>query len=176
MISDTDWTHSYFTVSDAPKITGTICNLATTKSMVVDENATPNNEIEDFPGLTANKDFELGPKEPDIDHCLILDPSDSNFMLDTRKREVQRLVTLSHPVSKLHLEVFSTEPAFQFYTGKFLDQPATDKTPAMGPRSGICIEPSRYINAINVPEWRDQVLMKKGQVYGAKNVYKAWKA
>jgi len=36
------------------------------------------------------------------------------------------------------------------------------------------VEPSRYVNAINVPEWRNQVVLKKGQVYGAQIVYRGW--
>jgi len=88
-------------------------------------------------------------------------------------------VTLSHPSSKLHLEVRSTEPAFQFYTGEHIDVPQLEtsdgkKIPAKGPRAGIAIEPSRYVDAPR-DDWREQCLLKKGEVWGAKSQYRAWK-
>ena len=36
---------------------------------VVDENSTPTGVIEPYPGIAANEEFTLGPKEPDPDHC-----------------------------------------------------------------------------------------------------------
>lgn len=77
------------------------------------------------------------------------------------------------------MEVHATDPAFQFYTGKYIDVPAAKtedgtEVPARGARSGFCVEPSRFVNAVNVPEWKDQVLLKKGEVYGSRIVYKGW--
>lgn len=45
---------------------------------------------------------------------------------------------------------------------------------ARGARAGFCVEPSRYVNAVNVDEWRAQVLLKRGEVYGSRVVYKGW--
>lgn len=30
------------------------------------------------------------------------------------------------------------------------------------------------MNAVNKPEWRDQVVLKKGQTYGSRIVYRGW--
>jgi aldose 1-epimerase len=144
--------------------------------MVVDDVDIPTGSIEDFPGVEANKKFVLGPREPDIDHCFVMNTDSSTIPLDSRKKPLEKLASFAHPTTKLHLEFFSTEPAFQFYTGKYIDAAAAGDTPARGPRSGFCMEASRYINAINVPEWRNQVLLKRGEIWGAKTVYKAWKA
>jgi aldose 1-epimerase len=89
---------------------------------------------------------------------------------------MRNLVSMCHPSSKLHLDIFSTEPAFQLYTGQFVHVAAADDSPAKPPRAGICVEPQRYINAINVPEWRNTVVLKRGQMWGARTVYKAWRA
>jgi aldose 1-epimerase len=142
---------------------------------VADDLAVPTGVIEDFPGVEANKGVALGADKPFIDHCFVHDPSNPTCPLDTRKEPLKNLVQMYHPDTKIHLDIFSTEPAFQFYTGEFVDVPATEHTPKRSKRAGICVEPSRYINAINVPEWRDQVLLKKGQTWGSKTVYKAWK-
>lgn len=109
---------------------------------------------------------------------MVLNPSDS-IPLDTRSLPLRHLLTLSHPATKLHLEVSSTEPAFQFYTGEGIDVPELEtsggeKIPAKGSRAGIAIEPSRYVDAPR-KEWRGQCLLKKGEVWGAKSRYVAWK-
>lgn len=104
-----------------------------------------------------------------------MDSDPSSIPIDTRTRPLRRLAAFNHPGSRLHLEVYSTEPAFQFYTGKYINVPAVGGYPARGPRSGFCVEPSRYVNAPNVPEWKGMCLLKKGQVYGSKVMYKSWK-
>lgn len=111
-----------------------------------------------------------------MDDCFVLDDSTaSSVPLDTRSQPLTKLVTAHHPATGIHLEVYSTEPAFQFYTGKYIDVPAVGGAAARGARAGFCVEPSRYVNALNVPEWKAQTLLKKGQTYGARIVYKAWK-
>lgn len=99
----------------------------------------------------------------------------SSVPVDTRSSPLTRLVAAYHPESRIHLEVYSTEPAFQFYTGKYIDVPAVGGYPARDSRSGFCVEPSRYVNALNVPEWKNMTLLKKGETYGCRIVYKAWK-
>ena len=76
--------------------------------------------------------------------------------------------------------VESTEPAFQFYTGEHIDVPElTDskgrKVEKRGPRAGIAIEPSRYVDCPGREEWRGQCRLRKGEVWGARSVYRAWK-
>lgn len=120
--------------------------------------------------------FELGTAENEVDDCFLVETDPSKVPLDTRSQALQLLGEFSHPSTNLHLEVYSTEPAFQFYTGNFIDVPPVNGLPARGKYAGFCVEPSRYVNAPNVPEWRHMAVLKKGQVYGSKIVYKAWKA
>lgn len=99
--------------------------------------------------------------------------------LDTRSSPLRKLVSAYHPDSKIHLEVLSTEPAFQFYTGKYIDVPEVEvegggKLGARGARSGFCVEPSRFVNAVNEERWRGQVVLKRGEVYGSRIVYRGW--
>ncbi|KAK5456863.1 hypothetical protein LTS15_004643 [Exophiala xenobiotica] len=168
--------HGYFNLSDGPTIEGTEVILHTSKHLPVDATDIPLGTIEDYPGIEAGKPFVLGPQEPDIDHCFVVDTDTHDLPLDTRQRPLKPLISVSHPKTKLHLDILSTEPSFQFYTGRHINQAATGDTPARGPRAGFCVEAARYINAINVPEWKNQVVLKRGQLWGAKTVHKAWKA
>lgn len=100
---------------------------------------------------------------------------DTKCPIDTRDLPLRKQLAAFHPESKIHLEVWSTEPAFQFYTGRLIDVPAAGGLPARGARTGFCLEPSRLVNAVNVPEWRDMTVLKKGETYGARIAYRAWK-
>ena len=55
-----------------------------------------------------------------------------------------------------------------------LEDSEGEKIPAKGPRAGIAVEPSRYVDAQR-SEWRGQCLIKDGGVWGAKSRYVAWK-
>jgi len=168
--------HSYFNLSGGPTITGTEVNLITNKYQVVDDGGIPTGPIEEYPGVSAKKTFTLGQKEPDIDDCFVANTDPSSIPIDTRSSPLQKLASFYHPESKIHLEIHSTEPAFQFYTGKYIDVPAVGDVPARGARSGFCVEPSRYVNAVNVPEYKFMMTLKKGEKYGTKIVYRGWSA
>jgi aldose 1-epimerase len=133
--------------------------------LVVDENLIPQGPVEDYPGVKADTKFTLGEKEPAIDHCFVVNTDANNIPIDTRSQPMKKLASF---------EVSSTEPTFQFYTGAHIDVPAVEGLPARGARAGFCVEPARYVNAVNVPEQRSQTVLKKGEKYGCKIIYRGW--
>ncbi|KAI2462903.1 aldose 1-epimerase [Annulohypoxylon bovei var. microspora] len=169
--------HSYFNLSGSPSIEGTVVQLATNSYLPLSEWGIPTSGPTTYSKVATTTPFTLGAQGPDFDDCFIVDPSKSpsSVPIDTRALPLTNLVSAHHPESKIHLDVLSTEPAFQFYTGKWIDVPAVGGAPARGSRSGFCVEPSRFVNAINVDDWKSQMLLKKGEKYGARIVYKAWK-
>jgi aldose 1-epimerase len=164
----------YFNLKGSSTITGTEVTLTTNLYLPVDDGGIPTAGPSTYEGIEPNKLFTLGPHEPDVDDCFVFDKPATSVPIDTRSEPLQKLVSAYHPETGIHLEVWSTEPAFQFYTGKHIDVPAVEDVPARGPRTGFCVEPSRYVNAPNVEEWKGQVLLKKGAVYGSRTVYRAW--
>jgi len=167
--------HSYFNLAGTSSIEGTQVTLSTNLHQVVDDTDIPTGPIKPFANIEANQAFTLGQQEPDVDHCFVLNTNPESIPIDTRSLPVNKLASFYHPTSAVHLEVFSTEPAFQFYTGKYIDVPAVGSMPARGPRSGFCVEPSRYVNATNDDRWKNMVLLKRGRKYGSRIVYRAWK-
>ncbi|KAL8726923.1 MAG: hypothetical protein Q9166_006412 [cf. Caloplaca sp. 2 TL-2023] len=175
--------HSYFQVNPgAPTTEGTIVTLGTNKYLPLDSNQIPTGEIKNFPTFpAAGEAFTLGATEPAIDDCFVMDTAaPTSCPLDTRPLPLRSLVTISHPNTGLHLEIQSTEPAFQFYTadGLYIPEAETDKGVkilARGKRSGIAIEPSRYVDCAGRDEWRGMCKIRKGQLWGARSVYRAWK-
>lgn len=168
--------HSYFNLGDSETITGTRAVLSTAEHLPVDSTGIPiSTTTAPYQGVTANTPFTLGLTEPDIDDCFVLNTDPSSIHLDTRPQSLQICARFYHPTTKIHLDVLTTDPAFQFYTGKYIDIAARpDGSPARVARAGFCVEPSRYVNAANVNEWKGMTVIKKGQVYGSKIVFKAW--
>ncbi|KAL8781166.1 MAG: hypothetical protein Q9213_006134 [Squamulea squamosa] len=175
--------HSYFQVNPgAPTIEGTIVSLGTNEYLELDSYQIPTGQISVFPKIPpAGESFVLGATEPAIDDCFVTDPTaPTSCPLDTRSLPLKTLATISHPNTGLHLEIQSTEPAFQFYTGDGLNIPEAEtdkgvKIPARGKRSGTAIEPTRYVNCAGREEWRGMCKIRKGQLWGARSVYRAWK-
>ncbi|BDD63264.1 hypothetical protein MAP00_008178 [Monascus purpureus] len=139
----------------------------------VDTNGIPLDKIDKFPrNVTAP--FILHTTEPQLDDEAVVESDPSRIPLDTRAQPLKLLGRFDNPTSRLHLEVHSTEPEFQFYTGEYIDVPQVEGAPPRGQCAGYCVKPGRYINAANKPAWRFMCLLKRGEVYGCKNVYKAW--
>lgn len=166
--------HSYFNLSGQDTIAGTNITLPTANHLPVDDGSIPTGSPVPYPGITANETFPLNKKEPNVDHCFVLNLDSSTIPIDTRSEPLALNLKAHHPESGINLEVLSTEPTFQFYTGIGINVPKVQGQAARGSRSGFCCEPGRYVNAINVPEWKNQVTLKKGETYGARIVYKAW--
>lgn len=180
--------------SEPQTLTSHTITLPTNLHLPLDHNSIPTGAITPHPSLPSppSSPLTLGPTSPRFDDCIVLDPppppsstgNDENkngIPLDTRLRPLRPLIHISHPTTKLHLEIFSTEPAFQLYTGEGIDVPEVRDgkgqivQAALGPRSGIAVEPSRYVDAQR-EEWRvGQCLLKRGQMWGARSRYVAWK-
>lgn len=173
---NTDQHCSYFNISGGPTIEGTKARVHTNLHMVTDDVDIPTGAIEPYPGIPDNEEFVLGATEPNPDHCFVMNADPASVPLDTRKEPMKKLIELSHPNTGIKFEALSTEPAFQFYAGRFIDVPAMDGQPARGARSGLCIEASRYVNAVNHEPWKHMVVLKKGQVWGSRTIYRAWVA
>lgn len=171
---------SYFNLNPTSStVEGTTVTLHTDQYLALDSTSIPTGQVIAHPSVpSANTVFKLGATSPSFDDCFVLDPNEKT-PLDTRAQPLRCLVTLSNPATQLHLEILSTEPAFQFYTGEHINVPELhtnkgEKIPAKGPRAGIAIEPSRYVDAPR-EEWKGQCLLKRGEVWGAKSQYRAWK-
>jgi aldose 1-epimerase len=70
------------------------------------------------------------------------------------------------------MEVWTTEPGVQFYTGNYLDGTITGKAGKPYPRrSGFCLETQHYPDSPNQPNFPTTTL-KKGAVYRSTTIYR----
>ncbi|KAG6010559.1 hypothetical protein E4U21_005912 [Claviceps maximensis] len=166
--------HSYFNLSGDATVDGTVVTLSSNQMLPVDEHSLPTGPPVPHPTIDTTKPFTLTATEPRIDYCFTKVTDPASVSIDTRSQPLTCDLTASHAKTGIHLEVLSTEPSYQFYTGDFTDVPALDNLSAKGPRSAFCCEPGRWVNAVNVPEWRSMTMLSKGETYGSRIVYRAW--
>lgn len=96
---------------------------------------------------------------------------DQCFVIDNKKNELQLVAEARSSQSGIGLQIFSTEPAVQFYTGQGLNISNAKRGIDHKPYSGFCLETHKHPNAINVPHFPSTVL-RPGEKYYQKNVYK----
>ena len=101
---------------------------------------------------------------------------DLNFVLDKGSTDRPELAArVTEPRSGRVLEVLTTEPGLQFYTGNFLDGTNKGKGGAVYHQyNGFCMEPQKFPDSVNKPEWKDKSnpVLRPGDTYKQTTVYK----
>jgi aldose 1-epimerase len=99
------------------------------------------------------------------DHNFVLDPSPAGQALRPAAR-------VADPASGRALEVLTTEPGVQFYSGNQLDGTLVGSGGSVyGPRSGLALETQHFPDTPNQPGFPSTVL-RPGQVYRSATVYR----
>lgn len=96
---------------------------------------------------------------------------DQCFAIDNKTDELCLVAEARSKQSGITLQIFSTEPAVQFYTGQGLNIKNAKNGTDYVPFSGFCLETHKHPNAINIPHFPNTVL-RPGEKYYQKNVYK----
>lgn len=96
---------------------------------------------------------------------------DHNYILNRKQLSLVPAARVTHPGTGRSLEVSTTEPGTQFYTGNHLDGSAQGKGGTVyGFRSGLCLETQHFPDSPNHPEFPSTQL-KPGQVYRSTTVF-----
>jgi len=96
---------------------------------------------------------------------------DHNFVLDRKGQGLELSATLHDPSSGRYMEVWTTEPGLQFYSGNFLDGTLTGKSGiAYGYRTGLCLETQHFPDSPNQPSFPNTIL-RPGEIYESRTVY-----
>lgn len=100
------------------------------------------------------------------------DGYDHNWVLNTKGDISQLAASVYSPATGILLEVFTSEPGLQVYTGNFLDGTITGKKGIVyNKRTAICLESQKYPDSPNKPEWPSPYL-KSGEKYTSRCIYK----
>jgi aldose 1-epimerase len=168
--------HSYFNLSGNTKrdILGHTLTLAASKFLPVDNTLIPTGEMKDVKGTPFDftSEFVIGERINDsdqqikfgggYDHCWVIDNTDN----------LMAIATVYDSISGRFMEVYTTEPGVQFYSGNFLNGSITGKfnTPYTK-RFGLCLETQHFPDSPNKPSFPTTVL-NPGEVYTSQTVYK----
>jgi aldose 1-epimerase len=160
--------HSYFNLAGKGDILNHEVMMPADKFLPVDSTLIPTGELKpvegtpfDFRKSTAigarihqdNEQLKFG---KGYDHCWVMNKPMGTLGLVARVHD---------PASGRVLEVLSTEPGLQFYTGNFLDGTITGKGGwTYQFRNAFCMEPQHYPDSPNKPEF-PSVVLKSGETY-----------
>ncbi len=97
---------------------------------------------------------------------------DHNWVLNNQDGSLALAVKVTEPISGRIMEVFTTEPGMQFYSGNFLDGSNTGKGGRIyNHRFGFCLEAQHYPDSPNQPGF-PSVVLNPGETYTQKTVYR----
>ena len=96
---------------------------------------------------------------------------DLNYVVDGSPGVLRFAARIEEPVSGRVLELRTTEPGLQLYTGNLLDGTIAGPSNRLYRQSdGLCLEPHRYPNSPNEPRFPSPVL-RPGETYRSTSVY-----
>ena len=160
--------HSYFNLTGMKDdILGHELSLNAPFYLPVDNTLIPTGELKEVNGTpfdfreskvigkdihAKNQQLEYG---GGFDHCWVL----------SEKTDLHFAASLFEPNSGRRLDVFTTEPGIQFYTGNFLDGSITGKNGIKYERrTGLCLETQHFPDSPNIPDF-PSVVLNPGEEY-----------
>jgi aldose 1-epimerase len=97
---------------------------------------------------------------------------DHNFVLRKNSNELSLAAKVEESISGRTMEVWTTEPGMQFYSGNFLDGTDIGKNKKSYPfRSAFCLETQHFPDSPNHSNFPSTVL-KPGETYKQRTIYK----
>ncbi len=169
--------HSYFNLTGLKRdILGHQVTIHADSLVAVNDKLIPTGTLIPVAGtpFDFNTPHEVGERIDDItheqvkfgggyDHCWVLRKNGNEGLPE--------IATVYDPSSGRLMEVFSTEPGVQFYTGNFLDGKLTGKGATYAKRFGLCLETEHYPDSPNQPQFPTTVL-RPGETYSTTTAYR----
>ena len=167
--------HAYFNLAGSGEILNQQFEIFADKFTPVDAGLIPTGELAPVKGTAFDftTPHTAGERINNDDEQLKLGKGyDHNFVLNKPKADS---LTLAARVAELGngvtMEIYTTEPGIQFYSGNFMDGTMKGKGKTYGFRNGFCLETQHFPDSPNQSTFPSTTL-KPGEVYKTRTVYK----
>ncbi len=162
--------HSYFNLTAGKEnVLAHEIKIHASKYVQVNDGLIPTGELPDVSGTDMDfQDFHT------IGERILQVPGgyDHSYVLDKEEEEYILCAEVFEPKSGRLMEVFTSEPAVQFYTGNFLDGSLTGKSKLVyNQHYGFCLEAQHFPDSPNQPLFPNTIL-RPGEEYSQLTVYK----
>lgn len=140
----------------------------------VDDTLIPTGEIKTVRGTPFDftSAIAIGSRITQADQQLVRGKGyDHNFVLNKKGHELSLAASVYEPSSGRALEMWTTEPGMQLYTGNFLDGVRGKSGKIYNLHGGFCLEAQHFPDSPNQPKFPSTVL-KPGEHYSQTTVYR----
>jgi aldose 1-epimerase len=166
--------HTYFNLTGEPKntILDHTLMLNASRFTPVDKTLIPTGELRAVKGTPFDftKPVAIGARiEADDEQLKFGRGYDHNWVLNSHGKLATAAV-LTDPASGRVLEVKTTEPGIQFYSGNFMDGKPAGQGTVFNHRTGLCLETQHFPDSPNKPKFPSTAL-KPGQTYRSQTVF-----
>jgi aldose 1-epimerase len=160
--------HSYFNLNGATDVLGHVLEIPAQRFTVTDDSQIPTGELRPVTGgaFDFRQPTAIGARiDADDEQLRIGNGYDHNWVIDKPAGKLGLVATVLEPVSGRWLDVLSTAPGLQFYSGNSLDGSLRGKDGrSYGFRGGFCLEPQGFPDSPNQPGF-PSVCLRPGEVY-----------
>jgi aldose 1-epimerase len=169
--------HTYFNLTGDPSrntILDHTLQISADSFLPVDQRLIPTGKLQPVSGtpFDFNTPAVIGQRIEDdneqlkmgggYDHCWVIRNHDGSL---------RQVATLTESRSGRKMDVLTTEPGIQFYSGNFLNASVVARHGPCGKRAALCLETQHFPDSPNKPSF-PSVVLKPGETYTSTTVYK----